>query len=71
MTEIPESNYRRCSRCGKTFTSRAAADEHIVAIHAGDGERVPVMKKDHPDHPDYEPSEWEQLRQVARGARLR
>ena len=59
MPEIPASNYRRCSRCGKAFVSRRAADDHIKTVHNGKGERVPVMTKDHPDHPDHEPSEWE------------
>ena len=56
---IPETNYRRCSRCGKSFDSRATADRHIRDVHKGKGERVPVMNKDHPDHPDYKQSKWE------------
>jgi len=59
VVAIPDSNYRRCSRCGKTFASRDAADQHIADVHRGSGQRVPVMTNDHPDHPDYEPSEWE------------
>lgn len=59
MPPIPESNYRRCSRCGKVFPGRKDADRHIRDVHKGKGERMPVMTKDHPDHPDHEPSEWE------------
>lgn len=57
--EIPESNYRRCSRCFKTFESRKACADHIRDVHKGKGERIPVMTKNHPDHPDYEQSAWE------------
>lgn len=40
--DYPESNYRRCSRCKKVFTSRAGCDSHIKMKHDGQGERIPV-----------------------------
>lgn len=39
------SNNRRCSRCGKVFSSRAGADAHIRDKHAGDGKRIPVGRQ--------------------------
>ncbi len=52
MTEpiIKPSNYRRCSRCNKNFSSRAGCDQHIQMKHKGIGEKLPVLKK------EYEPS---------------
>jgi hypothetical protein len=43
-TDSPD--LRRCSRCGKSFGSRAAADQHIAAKHKGIGERVTVRLED-------------------------
>ncbi len=46
----PEAPHlRRCSRCGKCFKSRNAADDHIRMKHHGMARRVSVKC------PDYEP----------------
>lgn len=39
-------NYRRCSRCNKTFGSRAGCDMHIRDKHNGEGEKLPVIKRE-------------------------
>ncbi len=35
---------RRCSRCGRSFASRDAADRHIAQKHKGKGTRVAVRR---------------------------
>jgi hypothetical protein len=40
------SDKRRCSRCGRHFKSRKAADQHIQDKHKGVGERVSVHRPD-------------------------
>lgn len=41
-----DKKFRRCSRCGKEFATRRAADQHIVTKHKGKGERVHVKVRD-------------------------
>ena len=55
--DIPASAYRRCSKCGKQFKGRQAADQHIAAKHGGNAERVPVRSA----LPDDEPSMASQI----------
>ena len=38
---------RRCSRCGKEFSTRQGAQMHIDMKHHGKGERVAVVKREH------------------------
>lgn len=40
---------RRCSRCGRAFGSRDAADRHIRDKHKGRGTRVSVIRGEHED----------------------
>jgi uncharacterized C2H2 Zn-finger protein len=45
-TEPYGPHMRRCSRCGKTFSSRKGADDHIRMLHKGKGQRVSVIRED-------------------------
>ncbi len=37
---------RRCSRCGRSFSTRNAANQHIQAVHKGKGHRVSARRPD-------------------------
>lgn len=50
MSDSPDM--RRCSRCGKKFASRNAADQHIADKHKGIGERVTVLRDEEPSLAD-------------------
>jgi hypothetical protein len=45
-TEPDGPHMRRCSRCGKSFSSRKGADDHIRMLHKGKGHRVSVIRDD-------------------------
>ena len=46
-TEEPDGPHmRRCSRCGKSFSSRKGCDQHIQMLHKGKGNRVSVIRDD-------------------------
>ena len=40
---------RRCSRCGRSFGNRDAADRHIRDKHKGGGTRVSVIRAERED----------------------
>jgi len=45
-TEPDGPHMRRCSRCGKSFSSRKGAGDHIRTLHKGKGQRVSVIRED-------------------------
>lgn len=46
MTETDGPHMRRCSRCGKTFSSRKGCDQHIKMLHKGKGKRVTAVREE-------------------------
>lgn len=44
-SSVKPNNFRRCSRCNKTFYSPKACDMHIAMYHKGIGERIYIKKK--------------------------